>query len=606
MLKLSITISFIISICLINLHINTVAATTTETSTSTLLTNSTSSNSSTPIDTSSSISTHTHTSTQSLDKIHDSEKNALMASSLALLAAAVVAPTYLIGCSGRWSVWLYAGVSLLYVGAEIINWGKYEEASDLAMTIYDNNDKDTQVESFTTAENITRKAADAAYNKAKYAKWAGYGYMTASVLALVESFEFWKMGGRCNGANPKKKAIPPKTDSTNNIIFNKHIPFLDLIISPFIIKTALSSLGDNNSEKIALGVGLVGAGVLYLFRGQVSKFLFKKDAVMQNGLIRSALFGATAALAINASSRIEKAADKLDERANEYLHLKNQLSRALNSNRSAINTNKSLQSITSPIIIPKNTTGTESKSVNCFTGETGSLIPDPNCDCEITNTCKTSELSSIKLGEIKIPTLITDTIGTLENTSNKLYQGDIAGATTAASELTNKSAANIKKLKKSIEKQINNRLKNEKKPPFEFEKHSDLFKKDLSRIAKSALNGLSPANRNTLLSNLGIKSLSKIPPTNVINKLLTKNKNSKGKDNMNRNDQNDSNSNLNFEFLGPPNNEEKLNKSDVLAADKVKYNYNERGGIKNDPNASLFKTITLRYLKSAYSYFFNE
>ena len=75
-------------------------------------------------------STYTQENEQTVESIAKSEQDALKTSSLTLLAASLMAPTFVIGCSKTISVKIYAITSGLYVANEIINWGKYEEASE--------------------------------------------------------------------------------------------------------------------------------------------------------------------------------------------------------------------------------------------------------------------------------------------------------------------------------------------------------------------------------------------------------------------------------------------------------------------------------------------
>ncbi|MBL6990443.1 MAG: hypothetical protein ISR65_11720 [Bacteriovoracaceae bacterium] len=519
---------------------------------------------------------------KSKQDIKSAEADALQASSMALFAAALVAPTYLMNCSNKPSVWIYSGTAVMYLGMEVLNWGKYEDASTHKMIIYDNKDKDKQVAALDAAEKVTKEAANGAQKKAKWAKYASVGFGIAAAVSLVEAFADWEMlGGACSGAASSR--IQPNKNQLNYM--------------SFICANSYAGLKDNSVEKFGIGAGLAGAGLMYMLKDYVGKYLFKKDAVMSNGLIRAALFGATALLASNTHKKLQVVADKLNDRADKYRSLKIQL---MNANASGL-IGRQAQVITQQMITTTtNGASIQTTSPMCFSGDATTLKPQ-NCDeCKAGN-CKTSSIPNVNFPTFDTPPFLTNSIGHLSQTADSLYSGNLQGAITNGDSMI-QGAAKINKLKKSLEGKINKRLKNEQKPQFDFKKSRNFFKSKLLDATNKALTDMSPKDRNKLLQLSGNGQMHTASTTTGTSK--------KGKGDLESStedifepEQSDGPGGPDLSFL------EEKQKVEVSADKTIDgeavYDYNHADDISKRPETSIFQILTVRYLKTAFPRLFN-
>jgi len=599
-------------------------------------------------------------------------KAKMLLSNIALFAAAFTAPAMVMYCRNMISTYIYAGASALYVANEVGLFTRFKTASDLEMAAYlGRGDEESQIDSLETASKETKKAAKAAKTRALISKITAAGYAAAAAMAIYESFRPDK--GLCvapkavdsNGIRDdfqtEKFALEFSKDlhqqmSTMNDLdayftfsenqdylagglssitleeyetikdglggslvtdFKKHIGQFIKLSSDFMFANAHA--GDKKEGGLNWSGGTVKLGVLGL--GVAGAFLVQstaKDIIMSKYIKtpygRAAGFGAFAAFSYGASTESGKASEKLEGRANEYQELANQLRTRVNQNISTNGTQGTLGSQSVQGIETKSVAGNDNNQI-CFTGGPATVSPDVACDCAKTQTCKQPEIPKIdNIGEFNGKSLMVDSLKSLGDVGQDLYNGRLKTGTTKGQTLT-KNAARITRLRDSMLDKLNKERAKTGKKPVELDSVQKRFEDGLLNRVNKAFNGLSDSEQASLARfspGLGqdISRDAEEEKKNVAESTTSENqKVAKGDVNTNAgavgSDKTSDGGNWNFDFNeDEPTAEERAAIAEALAEEDE--NYVVEGDISEDRNKNIFNIITRRYLKSAYPVIFEE
>lgn len=128
-------------------------------------------------------------------------RSKMLLGNIALFASTMAAPILIKQCPNAASVWIYGASAALYLANEIGLFTRFKNASDAEMAAYlGRGDEDKQIISLEAAAKQTEKAQKAAKRRAMIAKIAAAGFAAATVMALVESTEFYT-GTGCEGGS---------------------------------------------------------------------------------------------------------------------------------------------------------------------------------------------------------------------------------------------------------------------------------------------------------------------------------------------------------------------------------------------------------------------
>lgn len=94
-----------------------------------------------------------------------------------------------VSCWDQTSAKIFVGATALFAAMEVMNWVNYKKASDRELKVYQNEDKNKQVQSLEAAAQQTEEAAKTAKQRAMLAQTAAAGMIAAGAFALYEALQ---------------------------------------------------------------------------------------------------------------------------------------------------------------------------------------------------------------------------------------------------------------------------------------------------------------------------------------------------------------------------------------------------------------------------------
>lgn len=505
------------------------------------------------------------------------EEQEIFVSTIQMIATAYASIKALTSCPSQPSVLIFGMGGIAYVFGEIKNWKNYKESSDVIAKEYrtlDPEKVEKQIIVFDQAEKETREAENAARERAGNAETAATTFTIAAIIALIEfilSFPPMNYEDGCQSSS----------SGYFKNIFNNLIPKAHAEVQ--------------NAE--IMGITSVAAvALLATYQESIGELM---DQVLSEGWTRAIGFGAFAAHAFYVQSLNEDAADEYKKQADEYARLKQKLISQLGKTRFT-KYNEIQLGLNEAIQIQQN----QDKPKNCATGSTGQANLDPDCDCLKNNSCKSISLPNPDFRDFTLPGSITAGMQSFGTMANQSYSGNTSGANLSQDQLNSNNGA-IRKFKRDFQDAVNKSLSKKGKSPIDFKEQEDLYRKEIMKRARASL---SPQSLASLKNSFGVspkvgssneaksKDEDKVkfikPPRNLSINLP---KRSKGKRKKTGDPLSD------FLLIADGENQEALDTGAALSQFKTK-----EEDINKNKKESIFKIISIRYLKTAYPVFFEK
>ncbi len=540
-------------------------------------------------------------SAPSTSEINKSENKALQKNMLLMAMIGALAPILVYRCPKSWSIRVFGLGAASYLVMEISNWSKYDKASNKSLEIYKNVDYDEQYESLMEAHKQTNDAKAAAEGKSKNLKTLFMATQLAAVLAIMEAASW-------------PESLVPDCESTGETVYNStnktefyvnydrefEIQKLFLDLASMIIPKAQAGFADSKLEKIGIIGGLGGAVAI----GLTEYKLTEKTLVNNSDWGRAAVFQGLALFTKMVQKDVDKAVDKLNERAQAYLNLANKLTAAKTVQE--LNNSGTVASVTQASLVDSDFSTIDVKpEMLCIKGGTGQVVKDSECKCLKTRRgCKTSDgVNAQNIKSLGLPSGLTTSLSNLGNMSSDLFSNSQSAG--ASIDRFNASTQGIARKIDSLQKSINDKRVKSGKKAINFDKNAEVMLKKLKSTVSKNINKL-PASALSNLSSIANgndKKLSFVAPIKKdkngkfvkVQKALLKKSNSKPSFDFNFDD--DSNDEDGLSSLGES---ELANSEDALKG----VNLNKNDINKND--VSIFKVLSVRYMKSAFPKFFDE
>ncbi|MCO4755951.1 MAG: DUF1206 domain-containing protein [Bacteriovoracaceae bacterium] len=349
-----------------------------------------------------------------------------------------------------------------------------------------------------------------------------------------------------------------------------------------------------------LGIGVVALVVIQLLAKSFGKMI---EGWMNSPWGRLIAYAAFGLIALAVWKIVEAAAEELDERADQYKNLAEQLTQQLNGFQIAAgggfsNINRG-DGPESSIEDEKTTTKVE----NCFTGKPGSLKQDPQCLCKKSNNCKRMEMPKVSFNGMTTPGIVSEPMSLFQDSGNKLYNGDLSGANASGAKI-GQYALKARNAQRRMFDKLNNKRVNKGLKPVQFDKRINSARAKLSKMFNKTYNTLTPEQKS---------SLANFSPTmddKTKDKFVDKNKGAiaAGKKSSSRGGKGKpKDAFAGFDF---GDDEESSTEEVGLDPDAVAANMADEGMFQGDitdrPDENIFKIITTRYMKSAYPAFFDD
>ncbi len=362
--------------------------------------------------------------------------------------------------------------------------------------------------------------------------------------------------------------------------------------------------------KALTGMLGAGAGIIML-----NSKVYEKTGFVKKPITRAIGFGAFSAFAIGAAKESDDAADKLEQRSQEYRKLANSLRQQVAGNTTTTNA-PAQQTVAQTSSATDDDNRSSGSDDFCITGSNvNSISVDESCNCSSGNSCKKTQLPQLSsMPEFAGKSILSDSVKSLKSAGDSVYAGRLEGATTAANGLS-KNAARISKLRDALVKKINkddkdaggkgdldlNKLQGKfadqmlNKVNRSFNNLSDAEKASLARFAPALGDSDSSA---TAAASKDSKSSDADPAVGGTGKIAT---GSAG---------NNKSSGSSWDFNFDEDDASKAANPEAAALAKAMAqeddDYLIEGDINDDRNKDIFKIITGRYLKSAYPVIFEE
>lgn len=345
-----------------------------------------------------------------------------------------------------------------------------------------------------------------------------------------------------------------------------------------------------------LGLGAVGLAAYFIFDKSFGVWLRN---LMWDAWPRVAAYGIMAGLAYILHGMVKSSAKKLDERAEQYKNLAEQMQMQMNgfqieSGGGFSNINRG-QGPESSIDDTEKTTKTD----GCFTGKPGQLKQDPNCLCKKANNCKQMEMPKVSFSGMSTPGIISEPMSMFKKSGNNLYSGNLAGAQTSAAGL-GQYAGKLGKFRRKIMGNVQKTLKDNGKPLVPIGK---LQSKAAIAFRKAFDDGLSKLPDD--LKNDLMKLDTPIEDKSVTNKEMASAKPAPAAKPASPNQKSNKDGFMGFDFADDESSDEAVVDPDAIAANMTE-DEGFGGDITDRPDEDIFKIINTRYLKSAYPIFFEE
>ncbi len=265
--------------------------------------------------------------------------------------------------------------------------------------------------------------------------------------------------------------------------------------------TSTSSGGNNlDAADIASKLAAIGVGLAI---GIVVAIVMKVQTVMTwtawNGWIRAGFYAAEIVFVGVIASFSKKTADQLQKRADAYKNLYEELTKQwANSPGKSPGANAPIP----PQQITSNASEQAYQEMNgsCFTdGPGGGASPDPSCGCKASKTCKKTNIPSMKFPDFKTPAVLASSARLASDMGDKMYSGDMRGATVSGAAL-GRNAVALKNTNDKLMALANSKLAEFGKPPIDFAKNQAQMTNNLKGAMKSAWDSLSPGQRNEMVN----------------------------------------------------------------------------------------------------------
>lgn len=390
---------------------------------------------------------------------------------------------------------------------------------------------------------------------------------------------------------------------------------MDLIVPNTYAEEEEEEDDSNKDTKDSENVAAIASGTSMGITGAVLAAVIAKTTTIKATLIgawwspfaRGGVFAAFAGFAGGTTALVKKGAGKLEKQANQYFNLMQQLQQANSQITATTGINQSAQA---PIIRSMSAAmAAQSLNGQCFTGGVGKVRTDPSCSCQKSKSCKKSGMPTISFDGFQTPTTMKNLVDSNGKIMDQYYKGNIEGANLLAEANNNRNAARLKKLNKSIRKNVNRILKQAGKKPYDFDKEIQDQKTLLGNNLRSDYNNLSSDLKSKVFSfdkdkkimdkrepqskrgAAGVAKAKAPPPSKAVAKPKAK-----GGD-------------FKFDFDMEDEEEKKngLGHTEDKALEKELDQYEtDQDDVSQNSETSLFKIIETRYLKTAYPIFFEE
>ncbi len=327
---------------------------------------------------------------------------------------------------------------------------------------------------------------------------------------------------------------------------------------------------------------------------------------LESATTRAVVFGALAGMSYYVSTKHEKIAEALKKRAEQY----NELVSAMESNT----TGSGLSGRGGGSMAATDASNTiaahddsdkdpiEAKATGCITGSTGEANTDENCNCALTDTCKVSELSTIKTGNLGDGSVATDAMSKLSGFANNKYKGNTYDKSTFDKSEFGKLAKGISKEISALEGKINKNKADAGK--LNFNEGKNLAAAKFKDIIKDGLKKLSPTDLNTLKDAVPPIRPSSLSLTDTSTTSESQGSGDKKAEKEAPEKQSGAVDIPGFEFdykkQGLSNNGASEGGEENSEYMKQNYKFDTQSDINAKDDTPIFKIITTRYLKSAY------
>ncbi|MBK26224.1 MAG: hypothetical protein CME70_19655 [Halobacteriovorax sp.] len=511
------------------------------------------------------------------EKAEKKEEKAVTESTILLIASAYTGISFAEDCSQP-SALVFAAGALYYVYGEIKNWNNFKKASDEVVKRYQMLNKEqteAQVEALSKAEEQTRKAENAARERAKNATPAATIFTAAAVIAIIEFvLSFYTYDDTCQIENKWPELFKPLLNLMGNEAFAQ---------------------ADANKAR---AMGIVSPEAIIRLTTAISAAYTSINAARSSGGVRAVFFGAYALIASQVAKMTEDAADEYKKQADKY---KAELQRLLNSLSKIgyIKYNKMNLALGELREIDAKRVTTQ--KFNCANSRgTNSFVMDSSCQCRAAGTCKRVSMPDLKYSGFNAPKPVTDSITSFSTMADNGYRSNNAEADLAQASLNSNSNA-LRNLKNKLQDGASKSLVKNGQAPIDFKEQEKIMAKNIIALVKSNLNqkafdlfatnaGNTPTTKTSRK-----KGSDKKSDKNIKKQIRSLSKPIKFKSKGSKKPIDD------FFALVEAENQEKLDTATELA----KYKDNDEE-IEKDKRKSIFKIITNRYIKSAFPVLFDE
>ncbi len=354
-----------------------------------------------------------------------------------------------------------------------------------------------------------------------------------------------------------------------------------------------------NSADIGPKLAAIGVAVPAIIGAIVMKVQTTLTWTAWNGWIRAGFYAAEIILVGVVASFSKKTADELGRRADAYKKLYEQLT--------TIMANQPTSGGAQITPLPPNIIAANAKSEaigemngKCFTdGPGGGASADPSCSCKASKSCKKTNLPKMKFPNFKTPGILATSSRLAEDMGNKMFSGDMAGASISGQSL-GRNAVAVKKMNEQLMALANKKLADFGKPPIDFQRNqSDMLGK-IKNAAQSTWAGLSPAERDEATKAvMGGGTTKEKETTEVASAAPTEKTGTSSVGGKKKSIFDLIDDDKDKVAKGAEKKEEGEGKGLEAYEDSTKQ-------IQDDGKASIFKIIEIRYMKSAYPVFFEK
>lgn len=385
------------------------------------------------------------------------------------------------------SPWIAQAGAATMIFAEINAWIAYakvnKKIAEINSATTDVEGENIQKKQFELAKEALEAERKIVKQKKGFVQAAAVAYAAATAAAGIEIYKSIKEPGQdfdCGASNPGSQPSMAPSFSANSELIN-YFTFMINFLSPISLAQAQLNLTSNSVYKL---VGITGATLLTFQVIKKESKIFTEQFI-KTPVQRAGLFGAIGGLIQLNVSFLQNDLIRIDKNITTLENVIKNFPEEISTGIKSGTANEKEIAINFPET-PFNYQDPNFTEHACIEKVSISAQLISCRDCKTKNSCSQINPGKFNKVQTKLPKVLNSAIDESMSMANSAGSGDFASAYTSANKL-NGQAAQMKRLKDQLDKQINTIRAKSHLPPLDFENNSNQALQKLRASVRSSI-----------------------------------------------------------------------------------------------------------------------